>query len=98
LQQTKEISLCAADTRSIAGPWRLEPDSTAAAGTRAWNPDAGLAKGVTAAAAPPGSIEFTFIADAGRPYRLWIRGKAERDDWNNDSAHVQLSGSVDAQG
>ena len=94
----KEIVLYAADATSIAGPWRLEPDSTAAAGTRAWNPDAGVAKVVTAAAAPSGYIEFTFTADAGRPYRLWIRGKAERDDWNNDSAHVQFSGSVDAQG
>jgi regulation of enolase protein 1 (concanavalin A-like superfamily) len=94
----KEIVLYAADATSIAGPWRLEPDSTAAAGTRAWNPDTGLAKVVSADAAPSGYIEFTFTADAGRPYRLWIRGKAERDDWNNDSAHVQFSGSVDAQG
>ena len=27
-----------------------------------------------------------------------MRGMAERNDWNNDSAHVQFSGSVDAQG
>jgi hypothetical protein len=94
----KEIVLYAADAAAIAGPWRLEPDSTAAAGTRAWNPDAGTAKVVTAAAAPSGYVEFTFTAEAGRPYRLWIRGIAERNDWNNDSAHVQFSGSVDAQG
>jgi len=94
----KEIVLYAADATTVAGPWRLEPDTTAAAGRRAWNPDAGVPKVVTAAAEPAGYVELTFTAEAGRPYRLWIRGKAERDDWGNDSAHVQFSGSVDAQG
>lgn len=94
----KEIVLYAADATAVTGTWRLEPDSTAAAGKRAWNPDAGTAKVVTAAANPSGYVEFTFDAEAGRPYRLWIRGKAERDDGYNDSAHVQFSGSVDAQG
>ena len=32
------------------------------------------------------------------PYRLWIRGKAQNDDYANDSVFVQFSGSVDAQG
>jgi hypothetical protein len=94
----KEIVLYAADAAAMTAPWRMEPDSTAAGGRRAWNPDAGIPKILTASADPAGSIEFTFDAEAGRPYRLWIRGKAERDDWTNDSAHVQFSGSVDAQG
>ena len=47
---------------------------------------------------PPGYVEFTFNAEAGRAYRLWIRGMAERNDWTNDSAHIQFSGAVDAQG
>ena len=93
----KEIVLYAADATTVTGPWRLEPDTTAAAGRRAWNPDAGVPKVTTAAAEPAGYVELTFTAEAGRPYRLWIRGKAERDDWGNDSAHVQFSGSVDAQ-
>jgi hypothetical protein len=38
------------------------------------------------------------LPDAGRPYRLWIRGKPQGDRWSNDSAHVQFSGSVDANG
>ena len=34
----KEIVIYAADATAIAGPWRLEPDATAAAGKRAWIP------------------------------------------------------------
>ena len=93
-----EIVLHAADATAIAGAWRLEPDSTAASGLRAWNPDGGGAKVTTAAASPTNFVELTFSAEAGRPYRLWIRGKAEGDYWSNDSAHVQFSGSVDAGG
>jgi hypothetical protein len=95
---TTEIVLYASDATAIAGPWRLEPDSTAAGGKRAWIPDAATPKATTAAAAPAGYVEFTFDAEAGRPYRLWMRGMAERNDWTNDSAHVQFSGSVDAAG
>ena len=93
-----EVVLYAGDATTIAGAWRLEPDSTAAGGTRAWMPDTGIPKVTTAAADPAGYVEFTFNAEAGRPYRLWMRGKAEGDAWNNDSAHVQFSGTVDAQG
>jgi regulation of enolase protein 1 (concanavalin A-like superfamily) len=93
-----EIVLHAADASVLAGAWQLAADSTAASGTRAWNPNAGGAKVVTAVAAPANFIELTFNAEAGRPYRLWIRGKAEGDAWDNDSAHVQFSGTIDAQG
>jgi regulation of enolase protein 1 (concanavalin A-like superfamily) len=96
--EVKEVVLYAANATTVAGPWRLEADSTAAAGKRAWIPDMGVPKVVTPLANPSGYVEFTFNADAGRPYRLWIRGMAERNDWANDSAHVQFSGSVDAQG
>ena len=93
-----EIVLHAANAAVMAGAWRLEADSTAASGIRAWNPNVGGAKVVTAVAAPANFIELTFNAEAGRPYRLWIRGKAEGDTWDNDSAHVQFSGTVDVQG
>ena len=39
-------------------------------------------------------FELTFSADAGKPYRLWIRGKAASNGWANDSVHVQFSDSV----
>jgi hypothetical protein len=94
----KEVVLYAADAKAVVGPWQLLADSTAAGGIRAWNPDAGTAKVATALANPTGYIELAFNADAGRGYRLWIRGKAENNAWTNDSAHVQFSDSVDEQG
>ena len=41
---------------------------------------------------------MTFHADAGRPYRLWIRAKASSNNWANDSVHVQFSDTVTAAG
>jgi hypothetical protein len=52
----------------------------------------------TPSANPAHYFEMTFEADAGRPYRLWIRGKALSNSWANDSVFVQFSGSVTAAG
>ena len=45
---------------------------------------------------PANYFEVTFTAEAGRPYRLWIRGKADSNSWSNDSVFVQFSSSVAA--
>lgn len=93
-----EIVLYGADA-TIAGPaWALVADSTAAAGTRLRNPDAGAAKAVSAQAQPASYFELAFDAVAGVPYRLWLRGKAAANYWANDSVFVQFSGSVDSAG
>jgi hypothetical protein len=91
---TAEIVLYAASALSIAGAWRRESDSTAAGGARLWNPNAGAPKSTTAASAPTSYFELPFTAEAGRPYRLWLRGKAEANSYTNDSVFVQFSGSV----
>jgi hypothetical protein len=41
---------------------------------------------------------MTFTAEAGRPYRLWIRAKALNDFWASDSVWVQFSDSVNSSG
>ena len=92
-----DVVLYAAEA-TIVGNWRVEADATAATGRRLWNPDAGAPKLSTALANPGTYVEMTFTAEAGRPYRLWIRGKAERNAWSNDSVHVQFSGAVTASG
>lgn len=88
----------AKDASALAGNWISISDSTAADGTAVGTLDAGAAKVGSAAASPINYVEFTFQADAGKPYHLWIRGRAERDSWANDSAFVQFSGAVDAAG
>ena len=62
------------------------------------HPDGGGAKITTAAAAPANYFEVTFNAVAGRPYRIWMRGKAEANYWANDSVFLQFNGSVDSGG
>jgi hypothetical protein len=73
-------------------------DPSAAGGARVANPDAGAAKLSAALANPANYIELTFQAQAGVAYHLWMRGKADKNAWANDSVFVQFSGSVDANG
>ena len=56
-------------------------------GNRIHHTDAGVPKITTPSVSPPHYFEMTFTAEAGRPYRLWIRARAQ-DDFSND-----LSGS-----
>ncbi|MEO8522285.1 MAG: hypothetical protein ABI603_13030, partial [Acidobacteriota bacterium] len=82
----------------VAGNWRPVADSQAAGGVRLWNPDAAVAKVPAALSAPAHYFELTFNAEAGRAYRLWLRGRADQEYWGNDSVYVQFNGSVDAAG
>jgi hypothetical protein len=93
-----DVVLHAADASAIAGRWSLVNDSSAASGKRMHNPDRGDAKITTAAASPSNYFELTFNAVAGKPYRLWIRGRADSNHWANDSVFVQFSGSVNSSG
>ena len=96
--QPPEVVLYAADAVATGTGWGLIDDSSAAGGKRLRNPDAGAAKIVTALAGPATYFELAFNAEAGKPYRLWIRGKADNNYWANDSVFVQFSGSVTSTG
>ncbi len=94
-----DIVLYAGDRSRVAGAWRDTADATAAGGMRVAQPDAGAAKVSAPLASPSNFVEWTFNAQANTPYRLWIRGKAERDAYTNDSAFVQFSpDSIDGSG
>jgi len=90
--------LYAAEATVISGAWSVVTDSTAAGGARMQNPNAGAAKITPALASPANYFELTFTAEAGKPYRLWLRGIATANNYANDSVHVQFSGSVSASG
>jgi hypothetical protein len=94
----REIVLYAASASRLAGTWSLVPDALAAGGARVFNPDAAAAKLTTALANPANYFELTFQAEANVAYHLWIRGKADKNAWTNDSVYVQFSGSVTAAG
>jgi regulation of enolase protein 1 (concanavalin A-like superfamily) len=93
-----EIVLHAAAGAMVSGAWTIEADGSAAGGLLVRHPDAGAAKLATASAAPANYFELTFEAAAGIPYRLWLRGRADRNVWANDSVFVQFSGAVDGSG
>jgi len=90
-----DILLAAADVTTVAGAWRIIADDSAARHSRLSHPDAGAAKLTAPLANPTNYFELSFDADAHRPYRLWIRGKADGDSWANDSMFVQFSSSLD---
>jgi hypothetical protein len=96
--QSDDVILRAAAAPVVRGTWTVVADSTAAGGSRLSNPDAGVPKPATAAAAPTSYFELTFDAPAGRAYQLWIRGKAQGNSYANDSVYVQFSDSVTAAG
>jgi hypothetical protein len=93
-----EIVMYAGRPTTVAGNWSIASDPSAAAGKRIQNPNLGAAKLTTALASPAHYFELTFNAVAGKPYRLWIRGKATNDHYSNDSVFVQFDRSVDKAG
>jgi hypothetical protein len=91
-----EVVLYAARNPVLGAGWAVEADATAADGSKLRHPNAGAAKLAAPLPNPTYYFELTFNALAGRPYRLWVRGKADSNNWANDSVFVQFDGSVDA--
>lgn len=93
-----EIVMAASTATVVSGAWRVLPDATAAGGSAVGHADAGVAKLAAPLASPVNFVEITFDADAGTPYRLWLRARADRDYWANDSVFVQFNQSLNAAG
>jgi 3',5'-cyclic AMP phosphodiesterase CpdA len=86
-----DVVLYAANATVRVGAWNLVDDPTAAGGAALRNPDLGAAKLTTPLASPSTYFELTFDVVAGQPYHLWIRGKADKNSWANDSVYVQFA-------
>lgn len=95
---TGDVVLYAAEATVRSGGWTIFPDSTAAGGARLSHPNASASKLVSPLGEPTDYFDLTFDAQAGIPYRLWIRARADLDSWANDSAFVQFSGAVTSTG
>jgi endonuclease/exonuclease/phosphatase family metal-dependent hydrolase len=93
-----DITLTPDHVTTRAGKWGVENNSGALSGKVIRHPDAGAAKIDTASSSPANYFEMRFHAEAGKPYRIWLRGRADNDHWANDSVHVQFSGSVTKSG
>ena len=93
-----DIVLQAASAATKAGGWKVVRDATAISGSTLRHADRGGRKITTAKARPSDYFEMTFQAQAGTSYRLWLRGRADRNYWGNDSVFVQFDGSVSSRG
>ena len=96
--ETAEVVAHAWTAPLIAGHWRVIIDPTAAGGARLSHPDAGAATIASARKAPRDYFEVRVPVEAGRPYRLWLRGRADENLAANDSVFVQFSSAVNANG
>jgi Phosphoesterase family len=94
----REIVLHTQAATTTAGLFRLDLDAGAAGGSCEHHPDLGAAKVAAPPIVPANYFEMTFNADAGKGYRLWIRGKAEKNYYGNDSVYFQFSQSVTSTG
>jgi hypothetical protein len=92
------VKWAAVDVQRVAGNWVIVDDTSAAGGKRIEQPDFGVPKIAVPSASPANYFELTFTAEANTPYRLWVRGRAQKDSYLNDSVYVQFSGSVSSNG
>ena len=93
-----DVVLQASSPSTRAGRWAVTSDASAVGGYKIRHPDGGAAKLAAPLASPANYFELTFSATAGIPYRIWLHGRADGDDWDNDSVFVQFSGSVTSSG
>jgi acid phosphatase type 7 len=93
-----DIVLYAAEAPRRGGSWRIVPDATAAGGNRLEHPNLNAARIVMPLASPTHFVEYQVIVEAGVPYHLWMRGRAQDNFGDNDSVWLQTSGTVDANG
>ena len=94
-----DIVIHAADLPSsaiVGSQWSMVADSTAAGGVRLYNPNRGLK--LAASASPSSYVQVTFDAEAGVPYHVWLRMKADSNHYDNDSVSLQFDGTVTTAG
>jgi putative Ig domain-containing protein len=95
---TGDVVLYGTDAAALFGTWSLVADPTAAGGSRLSNPDHAAPKVNAPLASPANYVELSFQAQAGVAYHFWMRGKADKNSWANDSVYVQFSQAANAAG
>ena len=79
---------------SLFGAWSSAADTTSPNGIRLQTVDAGFAAANAPLANPAHYVDVTFEANAGVPYRIWLRLKALNNNKYNDAVWVQFSDAL----
>jgi len=89
----RDIVVRAADLPASArhGIWGTASDTTAAGGTKLTTSDTGWSSLDTPLASPANYVDVPFNADAGTPYRVWLRLKARGNSAAKLGDHGQWS-------
>ena len=90
--------LYASDVTTSVGNWVRGNYATGAGGQAMQSNDAGWSNANEALPAPADYFEARFTPVANKPYRVWMRLRANADSKFNDSIWLQFSGAVDANG
>lgn len=83
---------------NIHGNWAKIPDTTAAGGVKLYNSDLKVSKLSSPKATPSDYFDVTFNAEPNTQYHLWMRMRADKNSWTNDSVFVQFSDAIDKKG
>jgi len=76
------------------GAWTIQSDPSAADSIALSTPDAGWAATDAPLAQPTDFVDVRFVAQAGVPYRVWLRLKAAANSKWNDSLWLQFSDAL----
>ncbi len=76
------------------GTWATASDSGSPSSVKLVSPNAAAPTVDTPLASPTNYVDVTFNAEAGTPYRIWLRLKALNNDKLNDAVWVQFSDSL----
>jgi hypothetical protein len=88
-----EIVLYGSDATAsmIHGAWKTASSSTSPNSVMLTTSNQGVANTSAPLASPTDYVDLTFSANAGTPYRVWLRLRAQNDNKFNDSLWVQFS-------
>jgi hypothetical protein len=97
----KEIVLHVGDAgwdTQTHGNWQVVDAASAASGKALYDLNARQPKVTSPSPTPTNYVDVGFAADTTQTYKLWVRLKADGDNWSNDSIWLQFTNAVDSTG
>jgi hypothetical protein len=95
---SSDIVLYTSDATTLQGNWTRVADPSAAGRQILASTDIGWDVTDAALAAPADYVDFTFNADAGTPYHVWLRLRAAGNSMWDDSVWLQFSDATGTDG